>query len=92
MVWSEEGIHHLGFVVDDLEFAARALEEAGSPIWMGGIRDGVYPFGVTYHRDPLGQVIELLDRRSAARLSARSRTRVDTIIQERRDSCPSQEK
>lgn len=70
-VWtSMPGIHHIGFVVDDLKSAANTLEIAGSPIWMGGVKNGEFPTGTTYHRDPFGQVIELMDRTTEARLSA----------------------
>ncbi|MFE1953355.1 VOC family protein [Streptomyces sp. NPDC059524] len=71
-IWrAAPGIHHLGFVVDDLPAAARAAQEAGAPVWMAGVRDGISPAGATYHRDPLGQVFELLDRSLAARLADR---------------------
>lgn len=71
-VWqAAPGIHHLGFVVDDLPAAARDAERAGAPVWMAGVRDGVCPAGATYHRDPLGQVFELMDRALAAGLAAR---------------------
>ncbi|MBF6451130.1 VOC family protein [Nocardia elegans] len=65
------GIHHLGFVVDDLEAASTTLEERGAKLWMAGTRNGRQPVGCVYHRDPLGQVIELLDRGAAQQLSAR---------------------
>ncbi|MEU6263037.1 VOC family protein [Saccharopolyspora shandongensis] len=66
-IWTPTpGIHHLGFVVDDLATAARELELAGAPVWMSGVKKGVCPAGATYHRDPLGQVFELLDSALAA--------------------------
>ena len=65
------GVHHLGFVVDDLAAASSQLEQRGAKLWMAGARDGHQPVGCVYHRDSLGQVIELLDRAAAQRLSAR---------------------
>lgn len=68
-IWTPtQGTHHLGFVVDDLPRASRELELAGAPVWMSGVQQTVCPAGATYHRDPLGQVIELLDRSLAAKL------------------------
>ena len=65
------GLHHLGYVVRDVPSAAARLEAAGAPIVMGGLRDGTYPSGATYHRDPLGHLVELLDEITAGRLAAR---------------------
>ncbi|MEV0043962.1 VOC family protein [Nocardia rhamnosiphila] len=71
-VWQPHpGIHHLGFVVDDLVAASADLAARGAPLWMSGGHDGVSPGSAVYHRDPLGQVIELLDRTTAERLAAR---------------------
>ncbi|MEV3964418.1 VOC family protein [Nocardia sp. NPDC050193] len=71
-VWqSRPGIHHLGFVVDDLVAASGQLSANGAPLWMSGGHAGVSPGGAVYHRDPLGQVIELLDRATAERLAIR---------------------
>ncbi|MFI9531716.1 VOC family protein [Nocardia fusca] len=71
-VWQPRpGIHHLGFVVDDLVAASADLAARGAPLWMSGGHDGVSPGSAVYHRDPLGQVIELLDRATADRLAAR---------------------
>lgn len=69
-IWTPTpGVHHLGFVVDDLATAARELELAGAPVWMSGVKKGISPAGATYHRDPLGQVFELLDSALAAKLA-----------------------
>jgi methylmalonyl-CoA/ethylmalonyl-CoA epimerase len=71
-VWTPApGIHHLGFVVDDLATASAELERRGAELWMAGVKSGRAPIGCVYHRDPLGQVIELLDRAVADRLAAR---------------------
>jgi len=71
-VWQHRsGIHHLGFMVDDLALASQELERRGAPLWMGGLRDGRCPVGTAYHRDALGLTIELLDRATAARLATR---------------------
>ncbi|MGW0002660.1 VOC family protein [Nocardia grenadensis] len=71
-VWQPRpGIHHLGFVVGDLVAASAELAARGAPLWMSGGHHGVSPGGAVYHRDPLGQVIELLDRSTAQRLAAR---------------------
>lgn len=64
------GIHHLGFVADDVEAVSAELALRGAPLWMAG-GDGSVPSGACYHRDPLGQIIEVLDRATAARLAAR---------------------
>ncbi|GAB2663479.1 VOC family protein [Prescottella soli] len=73
-VWqSGSGIHHLGFVVEDLARASNELERRGAPLWMGGVRDGECPAGTAYHRDALGLTIELLDRATEVRLANRSK-------------------
>jgi methylmalonyl-CoA/ethylmalonyl-CoA epimerase len=73
-VWTPTaGIHHLGFVVDDLVRASNELASRGAPPWMTGGDDRERPSGACYHRDPLGHVIELLDRATAERLAARAR-------------------
>ncbi|BDU00078.1 MULTISPECIES: VOC family protein [Nocardia] len=64
------GIHHLGFVVEDVATASAELARRGAPVWMIG-GDGSTAPGACYHRDPLGQIIELLDRATASRLAAR---------------------
>ncbi|WP_280436340.1 VOC family protein [Nocardia carnea] len=74
-VWQPcPGIHHLGFVVEDLVSASAELTARGAPLWMSGGRAGVSPGSAVYHRDPLGQVIELLDPSTAERLAARRAT------------------
>ncbi|MDA3624555.1 VOC family protein [Saccharopolyspora sp. WRP15-2] len=71
-IWTPApGIHHLGFVVDDLASAASEWEQAGAPVWMAGVQRGTCPAGATYHRDPLGQVFELLDRALADSMARR---------------------
>lgn len=67
------GIHHIGFVVDDVPAASAELARRGARLWMAGVKDGRAPAGTCYHRDPLGQVIELLDRATAAGLAGRIR-------------------
>ncbi|GAA4487616.1 hypothetical protein GCM10023094_46340 [Rhodococcus olei] len=75
-VWTPKpGVHHLGFVVDDLAAASKELERRGAPLWMGGLRDGRAPAGTCYHRDPLGQTIELLDRATRDGLERRLHAR-----------------
>lgn len=71
-VWQPApGVHHLGFVVEDLASASSQLATRGAPLWMAGSHDGCTPRGAVYHRDPLGLVVELLDRATAQRLSDR---------------------
>jgi methylmalonyl-CoA/ethylmalonyl-CoA epimerase len=71
-VWQPRpGIHHLGFVVGDLVAGSEQFAASGAPVWMCGGHAGVSPGSAVYHRDPLGQVIELLDRATAERLAAR---------------------
>ncbi len=66
------GVHHIGFRVEELAVASAEFAAAGSPIVMGGVRDGAYPVGATYHRDPLGHLVELMEPATVYRLAARS--------------------
>mgnify|MGYP003788855183 CR=1 FL=1 len=66
------GVHHIGFMVEELAVAAAELAACGSPIVMGGVRDGTYPVGATYHRDPFGHIVELMEPATVRRLAARS--------------------
>lgn len=72
VIWTPvPGLHHLGYVVPDVPSEATRLEHRGAPIAMaGGTGDGA-PAGQTYHRDPLGHLVELLDAATARRLAAR---------------------
>ncbi|WP_280217674.1 VOC family protein [Nocardia neocaledoniensis] len=71
-VWQPSpGVHHLGFVVDDVALASRELARRGSPLWMGGLHGERCPVGTAYHRDQLGVTIELLDRGVEQKLSTR---------------------
>ncbi len=65
------GLHHLGYVVSDLAAAARQMEDTGSPMLMGGVRGTEFPVGTTYHNDPLGHIVELLDTATAESLAHR---------------------
>lgn len=71
------GIHHVGFVVDDVPRASARLASRGAPLWMRGAKDGGAPSNAVYHRDPLGQVIELMDASTARRLAAGMSARPD---------------
>lgn len=72
-VWHRShGVHHLGFVVDDLAEASRELERRGAPLWVGGLRDGSCPSGTAYHHGPFGITIELLDTTTRNALAARA--------------------
>ncbi|WP_166910401.1 VOC family protein [Mycobacterium sp. DL440] len=65
------GIHHIGFVAVDVPAASAALARRGAPLWMRGAKDGGAGNNAVYHRDPLGQVIELMDGSAARRMAAR---------------------
>ncbi|MEV0354899.1 VOC family protein [Nocardia sp. NPDC050697] len=71
-IWrpTDTGIHHLGFVADDVAAVSAELTRRGAPLWMAG-GDGSTPPGACYHRDPLGQIVEVLSRATAERLAAR---------------------
>lgn len=71
-IWqpSPTGIHHLGFVADDVAAVSAELARRGARLWMAGGDGGVAP-GACYHRDPLGQIVEVLSRATADRLAAR---------------------
>lgn len=58
-------------LVDDLAAVSAELERRGAVLWMAGWHDGYAPAGCVYRRDPVGQMIELLDRGVAQRLSVR---------------------
>ncbi len=62
-IWeAAEGIHHVGGWVDDLTAAA---SEMPWPSEASGVSDsGRRPTGFSYHRDPSGTRIELVDGRS----------------------------
>ena len=71
-VWQPvPGVHHIGFVVDDLARASEELARRGSPMWMGGVRGDGCPAGTAYHRDRFGLTVELLDSATEKRLAAR---------------------
>jgi catechol 2,3-dioxygenase-like lactoylglutathione lyase family enzyme len=51
------GVHHFGFVVEDLESARRAVEAAGAKHWMGEAKDGGF-YEVKFH-DPDGVAFDI---------------------------------
>jgi len=65
------GLHHLGYVVADVPAEAAELDTAGAPLVMAGRSGDRHPVGQTYHRDPIGHLVELLDHATAARLAER---------------------
>ena len=54
------GVHHFGFVVDDVDAARSRVEAAGAKHWMGEPRDGGGFYEVKYH-DPDGIVFDLTE-------------------------------
>ena len=52
------GVHHFGFVVDDVAQARRAAEAAGAKHWMGEPADGTGFYEVKYY-DPDGIVFDI---------------------------------
>ena len=51
------GVHHFGFLVDDLEASRRAVEAAGGKHWMGEAKDGGF-YEVKFH-DPDGIAFDI---------------------------------
>ena len=52
------GIHHMGFWVDDIDKARKAVDTAGGKYWMGEVAGGNNFYEIKY-RDPNGIVIDL---------------------------------
>lgn len=52
------GVHHFGFVVDDVAGARKAVEDAGAAHWMGEPVDGTGFYEVKYH-DPDGIAFDI---------------------------------
>jgi methylmalonyl-CoA/ethylmalonyl-CoA epimerase len=70
-VWTPvPGLHHVGYVVDDLPSAADELAAAGLPVVLADVTDSGRPERATYHRDPLGPLVELMSGFTAERLRA----------------------
>jgi catechol 2,3-dioxygenase-like lactoylglutathione lyase family enzyme len=54
------GVHHVGFVVEDVAAARKKVEDAGAKHWMGEPREGGGFYEVKYH-DPDGIVFDLTE-------------------------------
>ena len=52
------GLHHIGFLVDDIETATKAVEAAGAKHWMGEPAGGTDFYEVKFH-DPDGIAFDL---------------------------------
>jgi catechol 2,3-dioxygenase-like lactoylglutathione lyase family enzyme len=52
------GLHHVGFLVDDVRQSMKAVEAAGAKHWMGEPVDGTGFYEVKYH-DPNGIVFDI---------------------------------
>ncbi len=52
------GVHHFGFIVDDVPATAKAIEEAGGQHWMGEPVNGAGFYEVKYH-DPDGIAFDI---------------------------------
>lgn len=63
-VWitnSHSNLHHIGFRSSNLAADAEELQRRLCPVEIGGFLDDTAPHLYTYHRDPLGIRIELVD-------------------------------
>lgn len=60
--WGERGLHHLGFVSDDLETDYSRLAEAGATPWRSPTPAGTGGGRVAFLLDPNGIRVELLER------------------------------
>ena len=52
------GLHHFGFIVDDVEGTSKAIEDAGGKHWMGEADDDAAFYEVKFH-DPNGIVVDI---------------------------------
>jgi len=52
------GLHHFGFLVDDVAATRKAIEAAGGTRWMGEAVDGTGFYEVKFH-DPDGIVVDI---------------------------------
>src|SRR5881396_1412022 len=52
------GLHHFGFLVDDVAATRKAIEAAGGTHWMGEAVDGTGFYEVKFH-DPDGIVVDI---------------------------------
>lgn len=66
--WVEEhgyGLHHLGFLVDDVRRAIEEMAAAGYPLWQAGLgsgADGSGGFAYFDTTDALGLIVEAIER------------------------------
>jgi catechol 2,3-dioxygenase-like lactoylglutathione lyase family enzyme len=54
------GVHHIGFLVDDVDVSRRAIEAAGGKHWSGEAIDGGAFYEVKFH-DPNGLVFDITE-------------------------------
>jgi catechol 2,3-dioxygenase-like lactoylglutathione lyase family enzyme len=54
------GVHHVGFLVDDVDASRRAIEAAGGRHWSGEAIDGAGFYEVKFH-DPDGLVFDITE-------------------------------
>jgi catechol 2,3-dioxygenase-like lactoylglutathione lyase family enzyme len=54
------GVHHFGFIVEDVAETRRRIEAAGGTHWMGEPADGTGFYEVKYH-DPDGLVFDITE-------------------------------
>ncbi len=55
------GIHHMGFVVEDVKATRKAVEEAGGKHWMGEPAEGSTTFYEVKYFDPDGVVFDITE-------------------------------
>lgn len=55
------GLHHFGFIVDDVEGTRKAIEDAGGKHWMGEHDDDAAFYEVKFH-DPNGIVVDITEK------------------------------
>jgi len=72
------GVHHFGFLVDDVAASRKAIEAAGGKHWMGEEAEGTGFYEVKFH-DPDGLVVDITANGwSGSSKSARARRRRST--------------
>jgi predicted enzyme related to lactoylglutathione lyase len=55
------GLHHIGFWVDDVEQAGKAIEAAGGKYYMGEVSKMSNAFYEVKYRDPLNMIVDITE-------------------------------
>ena len=56
-----QGLHHIGFWVDDVAAARKAVEEGGARYWMGQESKDTTAYYEIKYRDPNGQIFDITE-------------------------------